>query len=260
MAEEEYDFDPWETSSGLPDFCQVRIENPHFGYNADINNGQTCLFIPEGTVLSGDGIDEPVPFDQFFGCGPGWEPGGKGGTRVVREDGKARKFNNNVAYAHLFGTLKKVAAEAGVEDQLRKRGTPYDAALWQGLVLDLVREPIPDFTGQDGTLVTGRTRLVVKAIAKMGDATTTTKTAPREEVEEKASVSSSEPASSAASNGLDPKIKAKLKAAARSVKEAGGEHKAFVEMALDIEGVLDNQAAEDAVMDQGEESIWSSVG
>lgn len=255
---ETYEFDPWETSSGLPDFLQVRIENPHFGHNAEIQNGQVCLFVPEGTILSGDGIEQPEPFTQFYGCGPGWEPAGKGRTRVVREDGKARKFNNNVAYAHLFTSLKKAAEAQEMWDTLRKRGTPFDASLWANLTVDLERVQLPEFEGSDGKMVK-RSVLEVKSIVKMGDTTTPAATA-KEEVDEKASVSSGSSGGDALSNGeLDVKLKAKLKAAARSVQEAGGEHKAFVEKAFDIEGVLDNATAEQAVMDEGEGSIWLSV-
>lgn len=253
--EEEYEFDPWETSSGFPDFVQVRIENPHFTYDAQIQDGTVCLFAPEGTILSGDGIDEPTEFTQFYGCGPGWEPAGKGGTRIVREDGKARKFNNNVAYAHLFTSLKKAAEAQDMWDALRKKGTPFDASLWSNLTLDLERVALPEFEGKDGKMVK-RNVLEVKTIVKMGNTEGKAAKA-KEEVDEKATVSSGESTSNGAAIAaeLDPKLKAKLRALAREHDE----HKAFVEKAFDIDGVLDNQVAEDAIMDQGEGSIWASV-
>jgi hypothetical protein len=263
MADEEtYDFDPWETSSGLPDKLRVRIENPHFTFNAEINDGNTCLFVPEGTVLSGDGIDEPTEFNQFFGCGPGWEPQGKGGTRVVREDGKAKRFNNNVAYAHLFTSLLKQATAQGMDDALRKRGTPYEAAMWQSMVLDLKRIDLPSFTGKDGNEVK-RNVLVVENIVQMGDvkgndsaSASSATSAASEEVTASASVGqSTSAAESASTNGLDPKVKAKLRAAARTATS----HAQFVELAFDVEGVLDDPAAEQAVMDEGEGSIYATV-
>lgn len=262
MAEEEYEFDPWETSSGLPDFLQVRIENPHFGYDANIGNGQTTLFKPEGTVLSGDGIDEPQPFEQFFGCGPGWEPAGKGGTRIVREDGKARKFNNNVAYAHLFTSLKKAAEAQDMMGELRKRGTTFDAATWQGLVLDLERTELPEFTGSDGKPVK-RSVLLVKNIVKMGDAKAKAPAeAPAaEETTDKATVSSGETATNGgvAASELDPKLKAQLRKLARETRESGAGHNAFVERAFEMDGVMDNAPAEQAIMESGDGSIWESV-
>lgn len=260
MADEQYEFDPWETSSGLPDFLQVRIDDPCFGTDAQIQDGQVCLFKPNGTILSGDGIDEPSPFEQFYGCGPGWEAQGKGGLRIVREDGKARKFNDNVAYAHLFTSLLKAAQDQDLVDKLRKRGTPFDAALWQGMVLDLERVQLPEFTGRDGEKVK-RSVLCVKTIVKMGDAET--KATDEGVVQETASVSSGE--AKADTNGgttaveLDAKLKAKIKAAAREVRESGGAHNAFVEKAFDIDGVLDNAVAESAVMAEGDGSIWASV-
>src|SRR5436190_9664529 len=96
MPEEEYEFDPWETSTGLPDKITVRIEAPHFGFDAAIQNGTRCLFIPEGTIIAG--TDSPEPFNQFFTVGDGWEPAGKGGSRLVREDGRPKQINNNSNY------------------------------------------------------------------------------------------------------------------------------------------------------------------
>lgn len=260
MEDEEYEFDPWEGSSGLPNYLQVRIENPHFGYDAQIQNGQACLFKPEGTVLSGDGVDEPTEFTQFYGCGPGWEPASKG-QRVVREDGKARQFNNNVAYYHLFHSLKQAAVEQGLEDQLRKRGTPFDASTWQGLVLDLEREQLPEFEGSDGKMVK-RSVLKVKQIVKMGDTTPTKAKSDDDGESVKASVTSGTSSGASGANGageLDAKTKAKIKALAREVRSNGGSHSAFVERAFDIEGVLDNPVAEEAVIADGDGSIWASV-
>lgn len=260
--EEQYDFDPWETSSGLPDFLQVRIENPHFGYDANIENGTRCLFKPEGTILSGDGIDEPAPFEQFYGCGPGWEPSGKGGVKAVREDGKQRMFNDNVAYAILFTSLKVAAQNQDLLDKLRSRGTPFDAATWRGLLLDLERVQLPEFEGRDGKPVK-RSVLCVKTIVKLGDVDAPKPSSDEGEVTDRASVSSGEKAAETNGGGspedLDAKLKAKIKAAAREVRESGGAHNAFVEKAFDIDGVLDNTVAESAVMAEGDGSIWASV-
>lgn len=255
MAEEEtYDFDPWSTSSGLPAFMQVRIENPHFGFDAKVQDGQRCLFIPEGTVLSGDGIDEPTEFTQFYSCGPGWEPEGKGGTRVKREDGKMRPFNENVAYAKLFTSLMVAANEQGLLDDLKKRGTPFTASLWQDMLLDLERVEGEPFEGSDGKTHTPN-YLLVKNIVKMGDSKPAAGS--DETVTGKATVGSS---SAASTNGaVDAKTKAKLKVLARECKSEGVSHAQFVERAFEVEGVLDNNEAEALVMDEGEGSLWDEA-
>jgi hypothetical protein len=245
---EEYDFDPWSTSSGLPAFMQVRIDNPHFGYDAKVQDGQVCLFIPEGTTLSGDGIDEPEPFNQFYGCGPGWEPADKNGTKVRREDGKMRPFNDNTAYAHLFTSLIAKANEQDMVEDIKQRGTPFEAGLWANLTLDLKRVELEPFTGRDGKEVK-RNLLVVNKIVKMGGR------GDGEQVQQSASVSSdaSETPTPAAAlngagNGLTPQIKARIKVLARTCKEQGVQQAQFVERAFELEGVLDNPDAEQYVM------------
>lgn len=263
MPEEEYEFDPWETSTGLPDKITVRIESPHFGFDAQIQNGTRCLFIPEGTIIAG--TDTPEPFNQFFTVGDGWEPAGKGGSRLVREDGRAKQINNNSNYGRFFTSLKKAAEAQDLIDALRKRGTPFDAETWDGLELYLERET---YTFEDRETGKDReaSRLNVMRIEKMGDVKVKAKAAESDGADgdadtEKASVRSGEPETAASSNGggpaddLDPKTKAKLRALAREHTE----HKAFVEAAFDVDGVLDNAVAEEAIMAQGEGSIWAST-
>lgn len=262
MADEEvYDFDPWETSTGLPDKITVRIENPHFGYNVESETPTRCLFICEGTIIAGTEDGSSADFNQWFSCGDGWEPGGKNGARLVREDGRARQLNNNSAYGRFFTSLRKAAEKQDLMDVLRKRGTPFDAATWLGLEVYVEREQF-SWTDREGNNHDS-SRLNVMRIEKIGDKVAG-KTEKGETTEAAASVKSNEPAEApASSNGsgeLDPKLKAKVRAAARQVKEAGGEHKAFVELAFDIDGVLDNPVAEEAIMDEGAESIWASVG
>ena len=250
--EEEYEFDPWETSTGLPDKITVRIENPHFGFDAQIRDGKACLFIPEGTIIAG--TDQPEPFNQFFTVGDGWEPAGKGGSRLVREDGRNKQINNNSNYGRFFTSLKVAAEKQDLMDTLRKRGTPFDAETWDALELYLERETY-HYDDRESGEKKEASRLNVVRIEKMGDAKVGG--AKDGDVQEKASVRSGEP-ETAASNGsgdLDPKVKAKLRALAREHTE----HKAFVEAAFDVDGVLDNAAAEEAIMDQGEGSIWAST-
>lgn len=251
MAQEEYDFDPWEVSSGLPDRITVRMDNPHFGTDAQINNGQTCLFIAEGTIVDGLEEGQSSDFNQFFTCGDGWEATSKG-QRVVREDGKPRKFNENSNYGRFFRSLYNAAKEQGLEDELRKRGTPYDAATWQGLYTYLEREPYSFNDSKTGEKVE-RSRLVVRRIEKMGDAKITNGSGAGEVVE-RSSVRGNG-STEVAATGLDDRLVAKLRAVARQCES----HPQFVEKAFSMDGVLDNADAEAAVMDEGDGSIWASV-
>lgn len=275
MAEEEaYSFDPWDTSTGLPDKITVRIENPHFGYNVESATPTRCLFICEGTIVAGTEDGASAEFNQWFSVGDGWEPGGKGGARLVREDGRPKQLNQNSNYGRFFTSLRKAAEVQELMDQLRKRGTPFDAATWLGLEVYLERESYTYEDRNDDNKTKEASRLNVVRIDKIGDAKVASPGPSAETVESAASVSSTPattpaepaPVAAAATNGgvsaveLDPKLKAKLKALAREVRTGGSEQKVFVERAFDeVDGVLDNAVAEEAIMANGDGSIWESV-
>jgi hypothetical protein len=61
-------------------------------------------------------------------------------------------------------------------------------------------------------------------------------------------------------DGLPQLLRAKLRKLAKEVKGSGGDHSAFAEQAFsDVDGVLDNATAEDAVMDTDAGSIWAEA-
>lgn len=238
MSDDEYDFDPWETSSGLPDRITVKVSNPHFGFDAQLQDGKACAFFMEGTIVGGEG--EGDDFSQWFTVGRGWEAASKG-QRLVPEDGKKRRLNNQANYAMLFKSLKDAAEKQDLVDAIRKRGNPFEAETWHDLELYLERE---EFTRTINNEKSEGSRLNVARIEKLPGASETVTREPvvREVV------------------ALSPKVKVSLTKLAAKVKGDGGSHSLFAEMAFsDVDGVLDDPAAEQAVMDTGDGSIWASA-
>lgn len=250
-TDNDYEFDPWELGTGLPDKITVRIVDPHFGTDAQINDGQTTLFIPAGTIIAGTEDGSAVDFAQFYSCGDGWEASGKGGARLVREDGRARKINNSSNYGKWLKSLQEAAEKQGLTDELRKRGNPFEASTFEGLEVFMERITQPTFIGRDGQPVSRDLLLVTEITGGMKkDASSGTV----EPDAEKATVKGAD------SNGdggaeLDPKIKAKLRALARDCTT----HAEFMEQGFEIDGVLNNTVAEDAVAADGPGSIWAEV-
>lgn len=251
MSDEEYDFDPWETSSGLPDEITVRVTNPHFGYDAQLQDGKACAFFLEGVIVEGNGAGDE--FSQWYTVGRGFEPASKG-ARLAPEDGRRRKLNNQTNYALLFKSLREAAEKQGLMDEVRKRGNPFEAELWEGLELYLEREEfVRTIQGekQEGS------RLNVSEIRKVGGkgvggGGTAASSAPAP-----APAEGSGQGGQGSGQELGPKMRAELKRLATKVKGDGGSHAHFAEQAFsDVNGVLDNAAAEEAVMATGPGSIW----
>jgi len=240
VADDEYDFDPWELGTGLPDKLTVRIDNPHFGFDAQLADGTRCAFFLEGTVTAG--TEDGGEFSQWYTLGEGWEPASKG-TRLVREDGKrSTKINNQSNYGRLVRSLTTAAEAQGLTDVLRKRGNPFETRLWDGLELYLEREEY-EFTDMQTKEKRSGSRLNVGRIEKVPGA--------EAQVEE---------SNLHGPGDLQPKTKAGLRKLAKEVKARGGSHNEFAELAFsDVDGVLDNPVAEDAVMNQDEGSIWASA-
>jgi hypothetical protein len=241
MSDDEYDFDPWETSSGLPDEITVKVTNPHFGYDAQLQDGKACAFFLEGQIVEGDGSGSE--FSQWYTVGRGFEPASKG-ARLAPEDGKRRKLNNQTNYALLFRSLREAAEKQGLMEEVRKRGNPFETELWQGLELYMERE---EYTRTINGEQTEGSRLNVVEIRKIGGRSGATAPTPAAPV--------------ADSDGdLGPKMRAELKRLASKVKGDGGSHSQFAEQAFsDVNGVLDNAAAEEAVMATGDGSIWAEA-
>jgi len=235
----------WEFSSGLTDEITIRVTNPHFGYDSEFQDGQVPLFILEGNVIAGDPEGE---FSQWYTVGKGWEATQKGKLLSPEDNSKRKTLNRSTNYAHLLNSLREAAEKQGMADALRKRGSALSAEMWDGLELYLERE---EYTNEIGGEKREGSRLLVRKIEKMPGA------------KESHRVRGTEPTTATeppAVSDLSPMLKAKLRKLAQTVKTSGGTHSTFAEQAFsDVDGVLDNAVAEDAVMDTGAGSIWDQA-
>lgn len=118
------DFNPWAFTSGLIDDVDGTIKDPFFAFDPNYMDGTRLVL--KFTILTGD--DDNPEEELMYPCGAGWEPK-DGGARAVREDEKQKAFNKSSG----MGLLCTAAIEAGADGVLMERGTPMDAAIWDGL-------------------------------------------------------------------------------------------------------------------------------
>lgn len=98
----------WGIGGGLPlDDADVEITAMEFGFNNDIAAGVTFANI---TFTN---LDDGEEHEQSFSLGTGWEAGKKG-LELVSENGKPRKLSNQSNYGIL--TMSAVECLGGIEN------------------------------------------------------------------------------------------------------------------------------------------------
>jgi len=204
-------YDAYELSSGLIDDFDGTITEAYFGTDAAYNDGDTVLLILE---ISTDDPDRPS-ITEKLSTGTGWVIENQG-ANLVSENGKPRKFNKNSR----VGLVLAAALQAGAGDIMRSKGSPMDAATWTGLGFHWDRKSIEGFNGEK--------KDVLLPTAVLGDSATT----------------SSAPV--VASGGVDAGTRAKLTVLAKK----SDSYDAFVEAALEMDGVAANSDAVDLVVDE----------
>ena len=120
--------DPWGLDTGLPDNVDVTIVKSVFGYQDNYQNGEVALLIWDVESQEAD-FEYPI----IWPCGAGWE---------VKERGKSVEHPKRSRFVETstVGRLIKRCKELGIEDVLRARGTPREAAIWEGLTFHVKRE------------------------------------------------------------------------------------------------------------------------
>lgn len=207
------EYDPYAVSSGLADDFDAYISGSIYGTDAAYNGGDTVLLILD---LDTDDADWPQVTEKLS-TGTGWEIV-DGGMTIKSENGKDRNFNKN-SRAGMFLTA---ALAAGAGDELRKRGTPFQAATFEGLGFHWNRVKVKGFDGEEKEILTPTKFLGVK-----GGAAASTP---------------------AANSGGDVKTKALLKAAAKKADT----HAEFIDAAFAIDGVVGNAELEALVIDEAQ--------
>ena len=129
------DKNPWIPESGL-DYVGV-VEDATFATDNEYRDGDVPRL--ELTVRNKANGNERV---EKWGTGPGWAVQDDGKS-VQHYEGKAT-FNSQTD----MGKLLRSANEAGLLDELAKRGNPTDAGVWIGLELAWVQVPYT-FKSQD---------------------------------------------------------------------------------------------------------------
>jgi hypothetical protein len=220
MADEEITLDEsWETETGLLDEYTGTIVRSWFATDARYQDGAVILLHWE---IQTTDPDTPEVLEKFP-VGGGWDSP-DGGTSVVHEKGK-QKFNKNSIYGKIVdrvtssdGVLHDVAAV------VRGRGRPTNASIWDGLTFQFKREEF-DYGGDIGkkSRVMPIKFLGENAQPALALAPSTTTEAPA-------------PAAAPVTSDVDPVVLAKLTNAAK----ASDSHQAFLDAAMEIDGVTTN--------------------
>jgi len=246
----EKQFDPWETSSGLPDDFDFYITRAEFGYIPEYtdNAGEPQLLL----LLYGESpdveLDRPIPYS----VGKGWQPV-KGGKEVVHEDGK-KLFVSTSMYGRF---IERVVKELGVD--MRSRGLPQDATVWEGLGFHMKREKI-EYPGLMSDRGGATERLMPTKF--LGEKGKKTKGKSRAETKEPASKEAKEAASepeekkeaaAGESGGPPKKLIKKLEILARKTDD----YNEFTDKAMDDEEVMQYDNLVDDIIDDSEDGFWA---
>lgn len=123
-------WEPVETT-GLPDDIDFTIAKAEFGYDAQYADGEQILFIITASQTNEEG--EPHRVFYSLGRAGAWETLDHGRTVVSQTDPPAEGFNKQSSY------WKFIEAALGTGAPVTDRGTPDNAAIWEGLTFHLKR-------------------------------------------------------------------------------------------------------------------------
>lgn len=244
--------DGWTTGSGLAlDSADVEITAAVYTFDASYNDGKTLVCKME---LKDEESGEDI--EQFFPCGDGWEAKDKG-KRAEHEKGPRKAiFNKNSA----MGRLIDSAFESGAGDVLLERGTGLDADVWVGLRFHMETEE-QTFKFRDGTERTTGRVICKKFLGVAGDddkkkstAKKPAKSEPKPDAED-ADAGEGGGDDKGSDAGIAAPLRAKLTATAKSAKS----HDDFMEKAFGLDGVMGNDAAEQAVMDASDDGLFAKA-
>lgn len=246
----------WTTTTGLLDEWTGVVSDAHFKTDAQYQNGEVLILqLDFATEDSEDGT-----WSETFPCGKGWSTK-DGGKNAKHESGAARGFNKATAMGKL---IDRCVGELGMMDVLGGRGPATKAEVWVGLNFHFKRET-------EEYEIRGEKRTSNRAlpIEFLGEGEGESKPAA------KASGTAKKAASSTAAE--DKVAAAKAKAAAKKAAEAGGgdedpikaaltslatehdTHEAFLDAAMEVEGVMDDDDLLASVVDESEDGFYSQA-
>jgi hypothetical protein len=225
MSNEQWD--EWGLSSGLPlADAEVEVVAVEFGFNNDIAAGKTFANF---TFRTEDGEEH----EQSFSVGDGWESANKG-AELTTETGKPRKLSKRSNY----GMLVESALEAmGGPEAMAKLGPGFRfASTWVGTKW-LTKTVEVESTKPGETEKKKRDRIVFAEYLGREDG-------------------AAAPAAAKATkaNDVDPELWSELVLLAND----SADHEAFMDVALELDGVKGVKAVEKLVMGTKAGSVWAS--
>jgi hypothetical protein len=197
------------------------------------------LLVEEGIAEDEDGQVSEIR--KFWPVGKGWEPK-DGGKSVAHESGKPRNFNSNSGVGQLLESIKSTEGL----DEMKKRGSPMEAATWDGLKFHMTNKEF-SFT-RDGDTQKYNRMLATEFLGTAGKKTAAKKAGGSARRAASATVEESNGAVSGA-------MLVKLRKAAKEAND----FEDFVERAFDIEGVDGDEEIEAVVLDESEDGIWAKA-
>lgn len=262
-------FDPFAPSTGLPDDFDAVVKAAWFEFDPEFNNGQSLVLkLTLQTDAEDFGNDGNGTGDLLLSTGKGWTTNDRGET-AVREDGKGNKgFHQSTAY-HLWidGAIKCDGAEKVLRSA--ERGDPRKASMWVGTAWHINRKTI-SYGGEIGDkdkLVPTKflgTANDLREIQAGGGASSGSPASGPAAAQKPAAVAKKVPGVvkkaapsgvATTATGVDAELRAQLKAIALGAES----HEQFVEQAFELAAVSEDDAAQQAVMDGGEGSIWAEA-
>lgn len=220
----------WATSTGLLDQYEGTIEESWFAYDPNYRDGEVPLlhWRISNVVTEEEAPDEIV---EKFSIGSGWQVVDNGAT-VEHESGRNKPFNRNSKYGMIIQAVidnEDGAFEGGLA-ALQERGDPIEANVWEGLRFEFERVEY-DYGGEIGV------RDFILPVAFVG--------------EEDAPSSNGNGSSQASRESLEKKLKALAKKAA--------DHDEFVELATDLDAVVDDDELFASVVDDSDQGFYATV-
>lgn len=245
--------DAWGTESGLFTNYEGTVAESWFGTDENIDD-PTRVFLfwrfIDPVNEDGERYDE---WTERFTIGKGWEVA-DGGSRIVRSDGNTRKkVNENTDYGRIINRVmgdqgggkegQKYAEEfKGVLDVLAERGEPQNAKVWEGLSFKIAEHEF-SFTNDEDEEITYTRNLPVAFLGVSGEG--------------ESGGSGGQSESNGSSNGKA--AKAKAKAALKKLAKEHEDHGDFLDAALEIDGVADDDELMELAADDSDEGLFAQV-
>lgn len=293
MADEK-EYDAWATdsSSGFLQAYAGDVEDAWFGTNPNVNEGQTLLLHMKTVNIAPTDADEETELEelvQTYSCGTGWrtEDGGKTATHPA---GARRLFHASSLYGKIvdsvrgeltgYGDNAKSSDGGAVKvdltplmDVLRERGNPADAEVWKGLRLRFEevhfdyginrktqeamksnRAMPVEFLGEVGGKATK-----AKNTSKVTDAAEKAKAkAAKAIADKKAAKADGDGEGNPAEKALMAIDMADdVKVGVLNCLTNADNHAEFIDACLEVDGVAENDALLEAIVNDGDEGLWA---